>query len=294
MTFAEQQMRYCRLIEPALQSYLQTDGIPDLLRRSMLHSVFAGGKRLRPCMTLAAAELSGGSAEDALPFACAMELIHTYSLIHDDLPAMDNDDFRRGRPTNHKVFGEGQAILAGDGLLSLAFEIMLESAARYGKPCFVRAAAAVANGAGVRGMVAGQCLDLQQEGKRDPDEALLHEIHRGKTAAMLIASVEAGAYCANAAEETIEALREYSGQYGLLFQITDDILDVTGSAQDLGKSTGKDEREGKLTFPFVYGLNGAMEKAEQAARAAAEALRPFGENARYFHALIEYTLTRRK
>ena len=134
MTFAEQQMHYSRLIEPALQSYLQTDGIPDLLRRSMSHSVFAGGKRLRPCMTLAAAELSGGSAEDALPFACAMELIHTYSLIHDDLPAMDNDDFRRGRPTNHKVFGEGQAILAGDGLLSLAFEIMLEAGRVAWKP----------------------------------------------------------------------------------------------------------------------------------------------------------------
>ncbi|MEL7602326.1 MAG: polyprenyl synthetase family protein [Bacillota bacterium] len=293
MTFFEKQKHYIGLVEPALQSYLQTGGIPDLLRRSMSYSVFAGGKRLRPCMTLAAAELNGGSVEDALPFACALELIHTYSLIHDDLPAMDNDDFRRGRPTNHKVFGEGQAILAGDGLLSLAFEIMLETAAREEKPGFVCAALAIAKGAGVRGMVAGQCRDLQQEGKRDPDEALLHEIHRGKTAAMLIASVEAGAHCANADKWGIEALRQFGGQYGLLFQITDDILDVTGNAKDLGKSTGKDEREGKLTFPFVYGLNGAKERAEQAAMAAAAALRPFGDKAWYFHELIEYTLARR-
>ena len=143
-------------------------------------------------------------------------------------------------------------------------------------------------------MVAGQCLDLQQEGKRDPDEALLHEIHSGKTAAMLVASVEAGAYCSNADRETIEALQKYGGQYGLLFQITDDILDITGCVEDLGKSTGKDEREGKLTFPFVYGLTGAKEKAEQAARSAAAALQPFGDNAWYFHALIEYTLARRR
>lgn len=294
MTFADQQKQYIALIDPLLLSYLQANGIPDMLKQSMSYSVCAGGKRLRPCMALAATELNDGSVEDALPFACALELIHTYSLIHDDLPAMDNDDFRRGRPTNHKVFGEGQAILAGDGLLSLALEIMLEAAAREEKPGFIKAASAIAKGAGVRGMVAGQCLDLQQEGKREPDEALLHEIHRGKTAAMLTASVEAGAYCANADQSAINALQEFGGHFGLLFQITDDILDVTGSAEDLGKSIGKDEREGKLTFPYVYGLNGARERAEQAARASKEALQIFGEKAWFFHALIEYTLKRQK
>ncbi len=294
MTFSEQQGQYIGLVEPALKSYLQTEGIPDLLRRSMLYSVLAGGKRLRPCMTLAAAELNGGSVEDALPFACALELIHTYSLIHDDLPAMDNDDFRRGRPTNHKVFGEGHAILAGDGLLSLAFEIMLDTAVQQENLGIIRAASAIAKGSGVCGMVAGQSLDLQQEGKRVPDKALLNEIHRGKTAAMLIASVEAGAYCANADDWAVKALREFGGQYGLLFQITDDILDVTGNPEELGKSTGKDEREGKLTFPCLYGLEGAKKQAGLAADAAAEALRPFGEKAWFFKSLIEYTLTRRQ
>lgn len=294
MTFSEQQSRYVAVIEPALQAYLKEKEIPGLLQESMSYSVFAGGKRLRPCLMLAACEMLGGLVEDALPFACAMEFIHTYSLIHDDLPGMDNDDYRRGRPTSHKVFGEGQAILAGDGLLSYAVEIMLETAVRSKKAGHLHAAMAIASGAGARGMVAGQCLDLQQEGKRVPDETMLHKIHRGKTAAMLVAAVLAGAYCADAQECEVAALREFGEQYGLLFQITDDILDVTGSAEDLGKSTGKDEREGKLTFPFVYGLPGAQERADMAAQVAIAALRPFGKNAQYFHSLVEYTLTRRR
>ena len=179
------------------------------------------------------------------------------------------------------------------GLLSYAVEIMLETAVRSGKPGHLNAAMAIANGAGARGMVAGQCLDLQQEGKRVPDEVMLHKTHRGKTAAMLVAAVLAGAYCAEAQEHEIAALREFGEQYGLLFQITDDILDITGSAEDLGKSTGKDEREGKLTFPFVYGLSGAQARADMAAQAAIAALKPFGNNTKYFHSLVEYTLTRR-
>ncbi len=293
MTFSEQQSRYIAVIEPALQAYLKENEIPALLQESMSYSVFAGGKRLRPCLTLAACEMLDGRVADALPYACALEFIHTYSLIHDDLPGMDNDDYRRGRPTSHKVFGEGQAILAGDGLLSYAVEIMLETAVSSKKTGHLQAAMAIANGAGARGMVAGQCLDLQQEGKRVPDEAMLHRIHRGKTAAMLVAAVLVGAYCADAQECEIAALREFGEQYGLLFQITDDILDVTGSAEDLGKSTGKDEREGKLTFPFVYGLSGAQARADIAAQAAIAVLRPFGKNAQYFHSLVEYTLTRR-
>lgn len=294
MTFLMQQSRYIDRIDQALHTYFNADGIPPQLLESMSYSVFAGGKRLRPCLTLAACELVGGSAEDALPFACALEMIHTYSLIHDDLPAMDNDDFRRGRPTSHKVFGEGQAVLAGDGLLSYAFEILLNVSVLRGNPQYLHAAAAIAKGAGVRGMVAGQCLDLLYEGKTDADKSVLHAIHRGKTGAMIKAAVESGAFCANADADALSALREFGAQYGLLFQITDDILDVVGDAESLGKTTGKDAQAGKLTFPAIYGVKGAVENAAQAAEAARAALVPFGEDARFFRELIDYTLTRKK
>jgi len=291
--YLERQERYVALTERALRGYFDAKDIPAPLLESMSYSVFAGGKRLRPCLVLSACALCGGREEDALPFACALELIHTYSLIHDDLPAMDNDDYRRGRLTSHKVFGEGQAVLAGDGLLSYAFEIMLGELVRREAVCFRRAAAAIAGGAGVRGMVAGQCLDLQHEGDQTPDETALHEIHRGKTAAMIIAAVEAGAYCAGADESTVSGLRAFGEHYGLLFQVTDDILDVTGDSKDLGKSAGKDAQAGKLTFPAVYGLPGAKQKAGETAKAALLALEPFGERAWYLRELVGATLTRK-
>ena len=294
MAFLAQQSRYIDQVDQALQAYFNADGIPSQLLESMSYSVFAGGKRLRPCLALAACELVGGSAEDALPFACALEMIHTYSLIHDDLPAMDNDDFRRGRPTSHMVFGEGQAVLAGDGLLSYAFEILLDTSVTQSQPQYLLAAAAIAKGAGVRGMVAGQSLDLLYEGKNDTDVNVLHAIHRGKTGAMIKAAVESGAFCANADLGALSALREFGAQYGLLFQITDDILDVVGEAESLGKTTGKDAKAGKLTFPSIYGVKGAMENAVQAAEAARTALLPFGEDARFFRELVDRTLTRKK
>ncbi|HWR23026.1 MAG TPA: farnesyl diphosphate synthase [Feifaniaceae bacterium] len=294
MNFLEQQKRYAALVDEALSTYLPAaEDIPKQLIKSMSYSVFAGGKRLRPAMTLAVCEMLNGSAEDAMPFACALEMIHTYSLIHDDLPAMDNDDYRRGKPTNHKVFGEGQAVLAGDALLSYAFEIMLKEIVKRPELKFALAAQAVARGAGITGMVAGQSLDLQNEGGGRMDEDTLLSIHRGKTSAMLLAAVEAGAHCAGAGEETLAHLREFGAHYGLLFQITDDILDITGDEGSMGKTLGKDEKAGKLTFPAVYGLDGAIMKAEEAAAAAHAALRTLGGRAWYLSGLISYTLTRR-
>lgn len=293
MSFLEQQKQYAALVDEALSVYLAAEDIPKQLIESMSYSVFAGGKRLRPAITLAVCEMLNGSMEDTMPFACALEMIHTYSLIHDDLPAMDNDDYRRGKLTNHKVFGEGQAVLAGDALLSYAFESMLKIIARRPELKFALAAQAVATGAGVRGMVAGQSLDLQNEGGGRMDEDTLLSIHRGKTSAMLLAAVEAGAHCAGAGEETLAYLREFGAHYGLLFQITDDILDITGDEGSMGKTLGKDEKTGKLTFPAVYGLDGAIVKAEEAAAKAHAALYPLGERAWFLKELVSYTLTRK-
>ncbi|MDL2258545.1 polyprenyl synthetase family protein [Eubacteriales bacterium OttesenSCG-928-K08] len=292
MIYLEQQTQYIQHITNALEGYLNDETIPALQAESMRYSLFAGGKRLRPCLTLASCQMLGGTLEQALPFACALEMIHTYSLIHDDLPAMDNDDLRRGRPTNHKVYGEAQAILAGDGLLSIAFEVMLSEAVENGQEA-VRAASAVARGAGVRGMVAGQCLDIQNEGKHEPDEKMLHNIHRGKTAALIIAAVEAGGLCAGANAAELKALQTFGEQYGLLFQITDDLLDVIGEEENMGKTLGKDAKTGKLTFPAVYGLEGAQLRAKQAAKAALLALEPFGVKAWYLKELVNSTISRR-
>lgn len=293
MNYQATRQRYIESVDEALSCYLKRQDIPALLQKSMAYSIFAGGKRLRPCLALAVCEMLKGDAEAALPFACAIEMIHTYSLIHDDLPAMDNDDLRRGKPTNHKVFGEGQAILAGDGLLSYAAEILLEETASGKDPGFAQAALAIAKGAGVGGMVAGQCLDLENEGGKRVDETLLLAIHRGKTAALIRASVEAGAYCAHADKGALENLQAFAEQYGMLFQITDDILDVTGEGALLGKTTGKDANAGKLSFPAVYGLEGAQQYAARAAQKAQRALLPFGEKAGYLNTLVGDTVSRK-
>ncbi len=286
--------RYTALTESALTQYLDAPNIPQRLKDSMAYSLFAGGKRLRPCLALAACELLGGEDGQVLPLACALEMIHTYSLIHDDLPAMDNDDYRRGKLTNHKVFGEGPAILAGDGLLSYAIEIALSHCAAHDFAAhLVQATKAVFHGAGVTGMVAGQSLDLEAEKEHLCSEDLLQAIHRGKTAAMLIASVEAGGLCANGSQEALQALHSFGAYYGLLFQITDDILDVVGDAKQMGKTLGKDAANGKLTYPALYGLSVAREKAQQAAKAAKDALVPLAQrDTAFFLALVDYTLKR--
>ncbi|MDO5110903.1 MAG: polyprenyl synthetase family protein [Clostridia bacterium] len=282
------------LIERRLQAYLSDARIPPHLAEVMAYSVMAGGKRLRPRMLLAACDMLHGDVERALPLACAIEMIHTYSLIHDDLPCMDNDDYRRGKPTNHKVYGEGFAVLAGDGLLSYAFEIMLEAAlANANDSAYLKAVDAVAKGAGVHGMVAGQACDLVNERQPAGDAQTLRHIHENKTGAMLKAAVCAGGYAAGGDETAIRALEDFGTAYGLLFQITDDILDVEGDFARMGKTLGKDASADKLTYVRLFGLETAREKAQAAACDARAALAVFEDRAAFFLALIDQTLARK-
>ena len=272
--------RYGQMTEAYLEQQLAPVKAYPLLYESMAYSLFAGGKRIRPVLCLAAAALVvPGREEEALPAAAAMEMIHTYSLIHDDLPAMDNDDFRRGKPSNHKQFGEANAILAGDGLLTEAFLLLAKDA----KPAVMEAIAA-----GAMDMVAGQSLDL------NPASSLssLYRIHALKTGALIKAAVLSGALSVDAKEKDLKALTAFAEHYGLLFQITDDILDVTGDAAELGKSIGKDEKEHKVTFVSCFGLQEAKLKAIEEAEAARLALSSFGERAQFFLDLIDTTLVR--
>lgn len=267
------------LVVALLSTLLDEREMPQSLRESMAYSLFAGGKRLRPALCLESCRMLSGDMQMAAYAACALEMIHTYSLIHDDLPAMDNDAMRRGKPSNHMVFGEASAILAGDGLLSLAMETL----ARYCNPEIARAVTQ-----GAMDMVAGQSLDLSGI---DGEQAL-YEIHRLKTGALIRASVLSGACCASATKEDFFALSGFSDAFGLLFQITDDILDVTGEDAALGKTAGKDERAGKLTFTSLYGLDGARLCASRQAAAACESLAAFADKAAFFIALIDKTLYR--
>ncbi len=280
------------------------DFLPDIdhnsitLYEAMKYSLTAGGKRFRPVLLLAACEFAGGSVQEALPYACALEYIHSYSLIHDDLPAMDDDDFRRGKPANHKVYGDAIAILAGDGLLSSAFEIMLKDMMLYfDQPqklkARARAAYELAKGAGVRGMVAGQIADIEAEDHNCSVE-LLNYIHTNKTGALIVASVRAGAYLGDPDEEMLAALTTYAEYLGLLFQMTDDILDVTGTADELGKDTGADSRNHKNTYISMYDVDAARRKAEELAARAGESLAGYYDNAEFFNMLTDYVLTRKK
>ncbi len=279
------------LLPEAQQAVPQVGDVPWLLNNAMRYSLTAGGKRLRPSMLLAAADMLGVNREEAMIPACALEMIHTYSLIHDDLPGMDNDTLRRGRPTNHVVFGEGQAILAGDGLLSLAFELMLENAMAYPEHAARHNAAMyeIAHGAGVYGMVGGQCMDLYCEKENIKDEKLLDYIHVNKTARMLISPLSAAGRLAGFAPESEEmrALIGYGVNFGLLFQVVDDILDVVGDQALLGKSIGKDEESGKLTFVTMYGLEGAREHAKKLEERAGAFISIFGDKAEFFERLLK-------
>lgn len=291
---------YKQIVEARLEELIQKNTAefvagktPSLLAQAMRYSLMAGGKRLRPCMLLSACELFGGDISDALYFACAIEMIHTYSLIHDDLPGMDNDSLRRGRPTNHVVFGEGQAILAGDGLLNYAFEIMLSCCknATHDVLRLVKATSDIAEAAGVSGMIAGQCADLYAEKREDVGESLLTFIHLGKTAAMFRGAVLAGAHIGGADEDAIGKLKTFAESFGRLFQVTDDILDVTAD-DAFGKTKGKDAEEGKLTAVSVYGLEGAKALSDQLQREALDALDCFDARADYFRNLIKDMYTR--
>ncbi len=274
-----------RRVEVALDACLDVcDDAPPGLVGAMRYSLMAGGKRFRPALALGACELLCGEDTPALPAACALEMVHTYSLIHDDLPAMDNDDLRRGKPTAHKQFDEATAILAGDALLTLAFQT-LAAAGNSAMVCELAAAA------GAAGMVGGQFLDMGAEGQAAP-LAALEEIHARKTGALITASVRLGALFGGASEDALRDLTRYGQQLGLLFQITDDILDVVGDSAALGKSVGKDLRSEKATYPAVVGLDMARKMARTAAAAARDALCAFDDRADVFRELPQIIIER--
>jgi geranylgeranyl diphosphate synthase type II len=278
-----------RRVESALSAYLKaleagsSPACPSRLLEAMRYSLLGGGKRLRPILALMAAEACGGEPESALPAACALEMVHTYSLIHDDLPSMDDDDLRRGRPTCHKAFDEATAVLAGDGLLTLAFEIL----ARDVRPAeaAARCVLALTKGAGPCGMVGGQMADLQAEGRLDANLEELEAIHRRKTGALLRASLKMGGIVAGADDIILEALDTYGHAVGLAFQIVDDLLDVQGDEAKLGKRVNKDHGLGKWTYPGLLGLEGSRRHARDLADEAVMALAPLGERGARLRAL---------
>ena len=279
------------LIDRALDRFLpKAKTKPATIHEAMRYSLFAGGKRLRPVLTLAAAEACGGTIEDALPAACAVECIHTYSLIHDDLPCMDDDDLRRGRPTNHKVYGEGVAVLAGDALLTAAFEILAQTKGTKRHPAAGQIAD-LAHAAGSRWLVGGQVADLEGEG-RPLSAAELQYIHECKTAALLTASIRLGAMSANATPAQLAALTKFGKSVGLAFQIIDDILDVTQSSEKLGKTAGKDIHAQKATYPAIHGLEKSRQTAHRLTTAARNSLKPFAARGESLRALADYLLAR--
>ena len=281
------------LVEEALIKELREESaLDEQLCSSMKYSLTAGGKRLRPILLMAAADVAGGRGEDFIQVACAIEMIHTYSLIHDDLPAMDNDDYRRGKLTNHKVYGEAMAILAGDALLTQAFEVMLR---QPGVPADVllKVVREMAIAAGPDGMVGGQAIDLESEGKHIPMETL-KKLHMGKTGALFRAAIRSGAILAGADEKQLADLTAYADAFGLAFQITDDILDVVGNEAVIGKPVGSDERNDKSTYVTLTSLKTARELAAQVVADGVKALEGFGDKAVFLRELLESLLARNK
>ncbi|MDI9520034.1 MAG: polyprenyl synthetase family protein [Bacillota bacterium] len=285
--YQEQYDRYRLLVEKALDDFLPLPGedwpetgIPKHLTEAMRYSLLSGGKRIRPVLLLAAYASYQNDLDAALPFAAAVEMIHTYSLIHDDLPAMDNDDLRRGKPTNHKVFGEGMAVLAGDALLNHAFEIMSASNAKHA----LKAIHTLACFAGAGGMIAGQTADIMSEGK-PADQSMLQYIHRHKTADLLTAPLVMGLILAEAPEESIKQAKIYGRNLGIAFQITDDLLDLQGDPEKTGKAGNRDKELGKLTWPGVVGIDQAKKDVIAAVQTAVEASKAFSGNASFFEIL---------
>jgi geranylgeranyl diphosphate synthase type II len=281
-----------RLVDAELDRLVPPEATPpETIHRAMRYSLFAGGKRIRPILCIEAVRAVSDADDGAVSAACALELIHTYSLIHDDLPALDNDDYRRGKLTNHKVFGEAMAILAGDALLTLAFQVLAELSVASDRKARLMAELAIASGT-VGGMIGGQVADLEGEGK-PPDAALLETIHRAKTGALLRASLRLGAIHAGAAENQYAALSRYGEHVGLAFQIVDDLLDVEESSAELGKTAGKDAAQHKITFPAVYGLEVSHRMAAEECERAHQALGPFGERAARLHELADLIVHRK-
>jgi geranylgeranyl diphosphate synthase type II len=283
-----------KIVEEALEHYLPgEDNIPADIYKAVRYSVFNGGKRIRSILCLAAAEAIGGDLGPAIPVACALELIHSYSLIHDDLPAMDNDDFRRGKPTCHKVFGENIAILAGDALLTEAFVLLSHvEKVRLSAERRLAVIQEIAKAAGICGMIGGQALDVLS-GKSEPNENMLREIHRRKTGALIVAAIKSGAIIFNARKDKIQALAEYGINVGLAFQIADDILNVEGNRELMGKETGSDAAHNKLTYPSLLGMGKAKEKLAKYINAAEASLSGFDERARPLLVIARYIMERK-
>ena len=279
------------LVDAAMEAYLPSaKDRPSTIHEAMRYAIFAGGKRLRPVLCLAAAEACGGKTADALAPACAVELMHTYSLVHDDLPAMDNDDLRRGRPTCHKVYGEGMAVLCGDALLTEVFLVLSEAppTARYSTRHYI---AELAETGSSRKLIGGQVMDLEGEGKKLTKRELVR-IHDAKTAALLTSSLRLGAMTANATPAKLAALTDFGHHLGLAFQVIDDILDVTQSTEVLGKTAGKDQAVEKTTYPSVIGLAASRKEAARLTKAAMNALKPLGRKAMRLEQIAAHLLKR--
>ena len=281
------------LVECALKDALaQTPVLDPVLRESMEYSLMAGGKRLRPVLLMAAADAVGADGTKFLPVACALEMIHTYSLIHDDLPAMDDDDYRRGKLTNHMVYGDAVAILAGDALLTLAFTVILRQK-DVPAEALLRVVDEISRAAGAEGMVGGQVLDLRAEGVRISMEEL-RRVHMGKTGALFHAALRSGAILAGATEQQLAALTSYADHFGLAFQITDDILDVIGTSEEIGKPVGSDEKNHKSTYVSLTSLTEAQELARHTAEEAETALSIFGTEADFLRDLVAHLVNRKQ
>lgn len=293
MEWKQQLKGYVDLINSYLEEQLEGNSGPNkTVVEAMRYSLFAGGKRLRPVLMMAAYELFGEDISEVLPYAAAIEMIHTYSLIHDDLPAMDNDDYRRGKLTNHKVFGDGIAILAGDGLLNLAYEIMVKDALRKNNPRpFLEATYELARASGINGMIGGQTVDLESENKNITGDTLEY-IHLNKTAAIITASLTAGAIIGGAEEKDITRMVGIGTSLGIAFQIQDDILDIVGDQDKLGKKIGSDEEKQKSTYPSIHGLDYSYKKVKELTEAIYGSLHSYGEKGAFFLELSRYLMER--
>ena len=294
MDFKTELTRRALLVDRALDSYLPAaDAYPAIIHEAIRYSIFAGGKRLRPALVMASATAVGGDENLVLPAACAVEVLHTYSLVHDDLPAMDNDDLRRGKPTCHKKFGEANAILAGDAMLTMAFALLagISETDRAMADKVVQVIAEVAAAAGTYGLIGGQVVDLLSSDKKISKQELEY-IHTHKTGALYRASVRAGAILSGASPEQMINLTTYADNLGLAFQITDDILDIEGDEKKLGKPVGSDTKNDKATYPALYGIEESRKKAGEAGERALAALNAFGVEAEFLRLLVQFVLSR--
>jgi geranylgeranyl diphosphate synthase type II len=288
ITYLKERQKLC---EVALEKAVPIR-YPEKIYEAMRYSLLAGGKRLRPILCLASCEMTGGTIEMAMPTACALEMIHTMSLIHDDLPAMDNDDFRRGKLTNHRVYGEDVAILAGDGLLAYAFEYIASQTKNVPPERVLQVVAILGRAVGAAGLVGGQVVDLESEGKSNISVETLNFIHNHKTGALLKACIVCGGVLAGASEQQLQRLSRYAQNIGLAFQIVDDILDVTATQEQLGKTAGKDQKAKKVTYPSLWGIEESRKQAQQLVESACAELEPFGEAAQPLVALAHFITNR--